>query len=186
MRHLPLLLLLLGALLLSGAQAFAFRPDPPEECGMAINLGARYDPAPSSGFVQLSLMARYDYEQILPHRAPEPLKFKIEASLGVAADSRQRAFASVNFFALYFLDSLASAKIKPYVEAGAGIIYSDFQVDGQGLRINFNPQAGIGAEFAGFGRRWYGALRGHHVSNGHLYRANRGMNSLLLQVGRLF
>jgi lipid A 3-O-deacylase len=163
--------------------AFAFSPDNPEQIGLAVNIGHSYDPQPSTGFVQLSLMARYDYEQIMPHRAPDPLKFKIEGNLGLADDSRWRAFCSLNLFAQYYLDFLHTAKLKPYIEAGAGIIYNDFQVDGQGLRINFNPQAGIGTELELGDRQWYAAVRAHHVSNGELYHENRGINSVLLQIG---
>jgi len=174
-------LLLIGPLLPARAQAFSLHN--PEQVGSAVNLGFSYDPQPSSGFAQLSLMALYDYEQIMPHRAPDPLRFKFEGSLGVADDSRRRVFCSLNFFALYYLEFLQTSKIKPYLEAGAGIIYSDYQVDGQGLRINFNPQAGLGAEFELGARRWFGALRAHHVSNGDLYKENRGINSVLLQFG---
>lgn len=178
-------ILLLGWLfVLAPAQAFSLHH--PERTGLAVNLGYSYDPQPQTGFVQLSLMALYDYEQIMPHRAPDPLKFKVEGSLGAANVSGGRAFCALNFFALYYLEALRTAHIRPYVEAGAGIIYNDYQVEGQGLRLNFNPQAGIGAELELGQRRWFAALRAHHVSNGHLYRANRGINSLLLQLGACF
>ena len=180
-----LLLLLVGALLLP-CRGYAFSLADPEHTGAAVNLGYSYDPKPESGFVQLSLMALYDYEQIMPNPAPEPLRFKFEGSLGVADASRRRAIGSLNFFALYYLEALQTAKIHPYVEGGAGIIYTDYQVRGQGLRINFNPQAGIGSEFRLGDRLWYGALRAHHLSNSHLYRKNRGINSLMLQFGFYF
>jgi len=131
-------------------------------------------------------MALYDYEQIFPHRAPEPLKFKLEGSLGVADVSSLRAFCSFNFFALYYLNAFQTTRFRPYLEAGAGIIYTDFQVEDQGLRINFNPQAGIGSEFEMAGRRWFGVLRAHHISNGNLHHDNRGINSILFQVGFQF
>lgn len=89
--------------------------------------------------------------------------------------------------ALYFLDFLRSERFRPYVEAGIGLIYTDFQVKGQGLRINFNPQAGVGTEInLGEGKPWFAALRLHHFSNGNLYKDNRGVNSVLIQVGRFF
>ncbi len=43
-------------------------------------------------------MALYDYEQIFAHRAPEALRFKLEANLGLADDSDPRLLASINFF----------------------------------------------------------------------------------------
>ena len=167
--------------------AGAFSLKNPEQTGGAIILGSSYDPQPNFGFVQLSLMALYDYEQIMPHPAPEPLRFKLEGSLGLTDDSKQRLLSSVNMFALYYLRSLEVGHLRPYVEAGVGIVYSDFQVDGQGLRINFNPQAGIGTEWQmPGGRRGYGALRAYHISNGNLHRDNRGINAVTFQLGVYF
>jgi len=132
-------------------------------------------------------MALYDYEQIMPHRAPEALRFKLEGSLGLADDSRPRALASGNFFALYYLRGLETRSFRPYVEAGAGVVFSDFQVDGQGLRLNFNPQAGIGTEWQVRGNRsGYGALRAYHLSNSELHQDNRGINAIIFQLGLLF
>jgi hypothetical protein len=159
----------------------------PEQLGVATVLGRSYDPEPSLSFAQLSLMALYDYEQIMSHPAPEPLRFKLEVNLGFADAPARRMLASANFFALYYLRALEFSHFRPYVEAGAGIVYGDFQVSGQGLRMNFNPQAGIGAEWQkNEGRHWYGALRGYHISNGELHRDNRGINAVTLHVGVFF
>jgi len=167
--------------------ANSFSLKAPEKTGGAIVFGSSYDPQPNFDFVQLSLMALYDYEQIMPHRAPEQLRFKLEGSLGLADDSEQRLLTSVNIFALYYLRSLESRRFRPYAEAGIGVVYSDFQVDGQGSRFNFNPQAGIGTEWQTQGdQRWYGALRAYHMSNGNLHQDNRGINAVILQLGILF
>lgn len=175
--------LLLGIVLLPG-NAAALTFEHPQRTGMALMLGSSYDPQPTIPFVQFSLMALYDYEQIFANPAPEALRFKLEGNLGLAEKERPRLLMSVNFFALYYLDGLRSRHLRPYLEAGAGLVYNDFQVDGQGLRINFNPQAGIGTEWkTDGGRSYYGALRAYHISNGHLYHANRGINALLLQLG---
>lgn len=164
--------------------AYAFSLDNPQQIGIAVNLGSSYDPQPTIGFVQLSMMALYDYEQILPHATPEPLRMKFEGSLGVGDDSSFRAMASLNFFACYYLTDLARGSFKPYVEAGAGVAFTDFQVEGQGLRLNFNPQAGIGTEWQSIsGQRWFSAIRAHHISNSNLHKDNRGINSLFLQLG---
>lgn len=158
-----------------------------ESSGMAVIFGSSYDPEPTFAFTQLSLMALYDYEQIMPHRAPEPLRIKFEGSVGLADDSRKRLLVSANFFALYYLRKLENKTFRPYIEAGAGIVYSDFQVDGQGLRLNFNPQAGIGTEWlSATGVRWYSALRAYHVSNSELHRDNRGINAVIWMLGMYF
>ncbi len=183
-------LVIICSLILSGlfhsGQAEAFSLSEPEKVGFAVSTGSSYDPQPTLGFAQLSLLAIYDYEQIMPHRAPDQLKFKLEGNFGVADDSRQRAFCSLNFYAHYYPSIFQSPKIKPFVEAGVGVIYSDFQVEGQGLRFNFNPQAGIGAEFDLADRRWFGAVRAHHISNSEFHEDNRGINSIVFQLGFYF
>ena len=91
---------------------------------------------------------------------------------------------SANILAQYYLGG-GSGRFRPYVEAGIGLIYTDFQVEGQGLRFNFNPQAGLGCDLrTGGGVVWFTNLRLHHLSNGGLYDDNRGINSVLVQVGR--
>ncbi len=168
-----------------GAAAFSLQN--PEQTGMAVVFGSSYDPEPTFGFTQVSLMALYDYEQIMPHRAPEALRFKLEGNVGLAGDSRLRALVSVNFFALYYLQGLKTKTFRPYVEAGAGVAYTDFQVDGQGLRFNFNPQAGIGTEWQSVtGTRYYSAVRAYHLSNSGLHQDNRGINAVIWMLGVYF
>lgn len=180
-------LLSLIAVLCLSPRADAFSLQNPEQTGIGVLFGSSYDPDPTFGFVQLNLMALYDYEQIMPHRAPEALRFKLEGNIGLADDSRPRLLASANFFALYYLRGLATDVFRPYVEAGAGVIYSDFQVDGQGLRFNFNPQAGIGSEWrSASGIRWYSSVRASHLSNSELHRDNRGINAVTWVLGRNF
>lgn len=178
---------LLVLLWLLPAPVFALSLDAPEQTGVAMLLGSSYDPQPTYRVAQLSLMALYDYEQIWSHRAPEPLRFKLEGNLGLADGPQTRLLASANFFALYYLRGLQGAGLTPYLEAGAGLVYADFQVEGQASRLNFNPQAGIGAAWQDdAGRSWYGALRAYHISNGGLWSANRGLNAVVLQLGRDF
>ena len=174
-----------GMFLPDAASAFSLKN--PEQTGVALNFGSSYDPDPTFRFAQLSLMALYDYEQIMSHPAPEALRFKIEGSVGAADVSSNRAMVALNIFALYYLNGLSHGDFKPYVEAGIGIAYNDFQVDGQGMRFNFNPQAGIGTEWQMFGtQRWYSALRAYHLSNGNLHSDNRGINAVLFQLGISF
>ena len=155
--------------------------------GAGVTLGHSYDPDPTFGFVQINGLLQYDYDKLWPHRTPEPLYFKMEASLG-AADfkSETRLMSSVNILAQYYLADV-TARLRPYGEAGIGLIYTDFQVDDQGLRLNFNPQAGIGCDLRSHsGVVWYANFRIHHLSNGGLHHANRGINSVLIQFGRYF
>jgi hypothetical protein len=89
--------------------------------------------------------------------------------------------------ALYYLDFISTPQLRPYSEGGIGVVYTDFQVKGQGSRFNFNPQIGIGMEFkADSGPPYFGAVRLSHISNAGLHEDNRGVNSVIFLVGRFF
>ena len=78
-------------------------------------------------------------------------------------------------------------RLRPYLEGGIGVIYTDFQVEGQGSRFNFNPQIGIGTEFkTDSGPPFFATIRLSHISNAGLNDENRGVNSFLLMIGRFF
>lgn len=159
----------------------------PTHYGLGANFGLSYDPDNDIDFLQLNGFVLLDYDRVWPHRAPESLRFKVEGSAGVTTAPRTRAVVSTGMLALHYLDCLAVGGLRPYAEAGIGLIYTDFQVPGQGWRINFNPQAGIGTELKlGAFRRGFIAVRAHHLSNGRLYRENRGVNSVALQAGLYF
>lgn len=158
----------------------------PERRTLGLSGGLSYDPGNSLRYYLLSAAAVYDYDRIWWHAAPEALRFKLEADLGVGTLESARGVASLGMLALYYLEPLTGESLRPYAEAGIGLIYTDFQVHDQGLRVNFNPRFGVGTEFGGHGRPWFAALRAHHLSNGDLHRDNRGINAVLLQVGRTF
>jgi len=89
--------------------------------------------------------------------------------------------------ALYYLDFVSSERLVPYLEGGIGVVYTDFQVEGQGSRFNFNPQIGIGTEFkVDAGPPFFTALRLSHISNAGLADENRGVNSVVWMLGRFF
>nr|WP_320050435.1 acyloxyacyl hydrolase [uncultured Desulfuromonas sp.] len=151
------------------------------------SFGNSYSPGNELRFGQLGLSAQWDYDQIWAHRAPENLKFKVEGSAGFASTPHTRAIISANILAVYPFDSLTCCGLRPFIEAGIGLIYTDYQVKDQGLRINFNPLLGFGGEFASLnGQRWFVTARLHHISNGELHRDNQGINSAVLQIGRHF
>lgn len=158
----------------------------PTRIGFSAVGGTSYNPG-GLGLWLANGSLLFDYERVWRHPAPEPLRFKVEGNLGFATGEESGSIASANVLALYYLDALETPVLRPYVEAGIGAIYTDFRVEDQGQRVNFNPQAGIGTEFAtGRGGTWFAAIRLHHVSNGGIDSDNRGINSLLFQVGRYF
>ena len=162
-------------------------PHEPTRYALSTSIGTTYDPVGDRRFALASWVALIDYDRVWPHRAPAPLRFKVEATAGATLTPDVRTILSANIFALYYLERFSSAGIHPYAEAGVGLIYTDFRVAGQGLRFNFNPQVGIGAEFGpGEEHSWFAAVRLHHVSNGNLHADNRGINGVLFTLGRYF
>ncbi len=158
----------------------------PTRYGVSLLAGTAYDPD-QIGMVIAQGQVLLDYDRVFWHAAPEALRLKFEANVGVTTDGRSRAMFSVNMLALYYFGQHGPGEWTPYVEAGIGLIYTDFQVEGQGLRYNFNPQAGVGVEYGlESGGSILTALRLHHLSNGNTYEDNRGVNSVLLMVGYLF
>jgi hypothetical protein len=159
----------------------------PDRFGMSVELANNYDPGHDIGFALLTGFGLFDYGKIWRQDRPKELCFKVEGALGSTFRPEARAVASLGMLALYYLDRIATPQVRPYFEAGIGVIYTDFRVEGQGLRFNFNPQLGIGAELSQKdGPSSFVALRLHHLSNANLYHDNRGANSLILQVGRFF
>lgn len=158
----------------------------PTRYGVALLGGKSYDPD-HFGLLIVQGQALFDYDRIFWHDAPEALRLKLEANAGLTTDGRHRGLLAVNAMALYYLDRFKYGSWTPYVEAGVGLIYTDFQVEEQGMRFNFNPQAGFGVEYAlPNGAAITTALRLHHVSNGGTHHDNRGVNSALLMIGYLF
>ncbi len=153
--------------------------------GFSLLTGGAYDPD-HFGLVLVQGFALLDYDKVAWHRAPEPLRLKLEVNLGLRTDPEPRLVLAGNALALYYLGNQSRAW-RPYVEAGIGVIYTDFQVDGQGLRINFNPQCGVGMEHAlANNNAMTVGIRFSHISNGNLHHDNRGINAALVSLGYLF
>ncbi len=181
-----------GSALAVQAESFALEegghsPRLAPRLGLGLGYGLAYDPGDAKNFALVTGFMLFDYEDVWPHAAPEPLRFKIEASLGGTTEGSSRGLASVGGLALYYLDGLGGSLFRPYGEAGVGVMYSEHKVAGQGSRLNFNPQIGIGVEFPGHDQsRIWASLRLHHLSNAGLHKDNRGANSLVLMIGYYF
>ncbi len=159
----------------------------PTRYGMAAVLGKTFDPVNDIIFAQVSGFIMWDYERVWHHRASDSLRFKVEATAGTTTSPEVHAMAAVDMMALYYLEPFPHPKVHPFLEGGVGLIYTDFQVEGQGLRFNANPQIGIGTEFyVDSTAPFFMTLRLQHISNGGLHKDNRGVNSFLLMVGRFF
>ena len=159
----------------------------PTQYGFGGVFGNTFDPVKDIYFLQLASFIMWDYDKIWRHWAPEPLRFKVEGTAGVTTSPETRAMVSVSMLALYYLEFISTSYFLPYLEGGIGIIYTDFQVEGQGLRFNFYPQIGIGTELKlNSGAPFFAGFRLTHISNADLHEDNRGVNSVVLIVGRYF
>jgi lipid A 3-O-deacylase len=160
----------------------------PTRYGLAGILGHTFDPVSDINFLQITGFGMWDYDKVWHHWAPDPLRWKLEGTAGATTSPNTRAMISIGMMALYYLEPLSTSRLLPYVEGGIGIIYTDFQVEGQGSRFNFNPQIGIGTEFkrTDSDKPFFVAIRLSHISNAGLSSENRGVNSYLIMIGRFF
>ena len=165
--------------------------DIPTRYGLAAVLGSVFNPESDIRFVRLSGFIMWDYDRVWRHWAPDPLRFKVECTAGMTTAPNNRAMISVDMMALYYLEFLSNLRLNPFIEGGIGVIFTDFQVEDkgriQGSRFNFNPQIGIGTDFKmDSGPTFFTTLRLQHMSNAGLNSQNRGVNSIVLMIGRYF
>lgn len=159
----------------------------PDQHGMSLEYGYTYDPRREITFALARVFASYDYGTVWRQDRPPALRFKVEAAVGSTLTPSSDLIASANMLALYYPGLRSGATFRPYLEGGIGVIYTQFRVPGQGLHFNFNPLLGVGCELPqADGRHPFAAIRLHHVSNAGISSDNRGINSVLLQVGRFF
>jgi hypothetical protein len=156
----------------------------PTRAGVAASCGASYKPL-GVDFCLLTGILLYDYDRVWPHAAPESLRFRVEYSLGAIVEPQTRLMTSANMIAQFYYPGTSAGGVRPYLGGGIGIIYTDFKVEGQGLRFNFNPLITAGVEF-GPDPAWFTEARLHHVSNGGLDDENVGVNSVQFMLGRYF
>jgi len=158
-----------------------------ERCGLGLVYGNTFSPNDEIQFAHILGFAQFRHDVIWPYFAPEALRFKTECCAGVTTIPKTRFMASAGLVLLYYIGDFGRSRFRPYIESGCHIIYSDFQVPGQGLRFNFNPQGGVGAEFQVTEKHWfYLSFRIQHISNASLYPENAGIDSVAITVGRLF
>jgi len=157
----------------------------PTLSGLAVSCGVSYSPS-GVDFCLLTGILLFDYDRVWPHDAPESLRFRVEWSLGAITEPRTRLMTSVNAIAHLYYPGRSGRSVRPYIEGGIGIIYTDFRVEGQGLRFNFNPLLGAGLEFGPAPAPLFLEVRTNHISNGGFDDENRGVNFVQFMLGRYF
>lgn len=88
----------------------------PYRYGLALLCANTYKPVNDIGLVMATGVALFDYERVWHHKAPEPLRFKVEVSAGSAVRDKSGFVGSANILALYYLGK--PAFFRPYVEGG--------------------------------------------------------------------
>jgi hypothetical protein len=82
---------------------------------------------------------------------------------------------------------LQSERVVPFIEAGAGLVGTDFDLRGQSDGFNFSLQGGLGFHAFLMPRLALTAeARLHHISNAGLRVPNDGINDCLFLVGASF
>jgi hypothetical protein len=92
--------------------------------------------------------------------------------------------AEVGFSLLMKYSHNITARIAPYIEGGAGMIYTTQHTHEQGTQFNFTPQAGIGLQFL-LTKQWAltGGYRYRHLSNAGIDEDNVGLDHHFGLVG---
>ncbi len=85
--------------------------------------------------------------------------------------------AEVGFSLLLKYSHNITSRLAPYIEGGAGMIYTTQHTHEQGTQFNFIPQAGIGLQFL-LTKHWAltGGYRYRHLSNAGIDEDNEGIN----------
>lgn len=169
------------------SRAAATKPTPtlePTRAGLAVSCGISYSPS-GVNFCLLTGILLFDYDRVWPHDAPETLRFRVEYSLGTITEPATRLLTSANMIAHLYYPGMSAGCGRPYIGGGIGVIYTDFKIEGQGWRFNFNPLLVAGFEF-GPDPAIFLEARIHHVSNGGFNDENAGVNSVQLMLGRYF
>ena len=159
----------------------------PERASATLSLSSSYDPNFNISSLLASVSAWYDHGILWDQVRSGSKAFKLEGVAGSMVRPDIRGVASLNMMSMYYPGFVESGRFRPYIEAGIGAIFTDYRVERQAYRFNFNPQLGIGTEVRQEGGApLFVAMRLHHISNGSLNHDNQGVNSLLFQIGRFF
>ena len=103
----------------------------------------------------------------------------------IRQDSEDRYAIGATPLIVYNFQS--AGKMIPFLDLGAGILYTDLDPKGFGSHFTFTPQAGLGIRYP-IARNTFLKLsyRIHHISNAGIDEDNVGINSHFFSVGISF
>ena len=155
--------------------------------GLSYVGGQMIAPNSSSYINGISLSYLSPYNLLVTKTAPEYIRLRSELTLANVSNSIDGVYASAVFMAVHYLNKTPESTFRPYVEAGIGLAYASYRIEGQAYKVNFNPQIGFGTDFTtSAGETYFGSVRFSHFSNGHLNKDNKGVNTLNISIGRYF
>ena len=109
----------------------------------------------------------------------------IEIPVRTVVNPETALITGINFLACW--NFTASERIKPYVFAGGGPVYTNLDISGLGSEFNGNYQAGLGFNY--FIRENTSInlnYRLHHISNAGTAELNEPLNSSIILLGISF
>jgi hypothetical protein len=113
----------------------------------------------------------------------EPWAAYLDDSHGKRQEKAWELGVSPLFAKLTFTD----ATVRPFVEGGLGILYSDLRKQGMGTQMQFTSQVGAGIEYqVRSDLSLTFAARFRHMSNAGIHGGNPGLNLLYGLVGVTF
>ena len=71
-----------------------------------------------------------------------------------------------------------------FLELGSSVLWHSREFEGNSARINLLSEVGIGYQIPE--KRWHGALKWAHISNGGTGRSNSAVNGIIFSVGYSF
>lgn len=85
------------------------------------------------------------------------------------------------------LTFLGDARLRPFIEGGEGILYTDLRKQRYGTRVQFSSQIGVGLEYQIRPDLSFSiAARLRHMSNAGLASSNPGVNTVFGLIGLTF
>ena len=154
----------------------------PVRWSLGISGGENWSPDTSDkDFISVHLSALFDRDPFFPYKPARGLCWLLEVQTGSTLHHPRRFLTSTGMLIRAQAD--LTSQMIGYGLAGIGIIYTDFQAQGQGLRINFNPQLGVGVDIM---NKVYLQIRWNHISNGGLQEDNTGVNHWVVHTGIYF
>lgn len=162
----------------------------PDRYGMALSYGYCIQPADAVGYALVTVFGMYGLDRFSDSNVLKLFRIKAEINMGSTYMPDDKFMVSANIAGVYYLDKCVpwnTETVRPYIDFGAGGIYMDYRIPGQGQRFNFNPIVSIGTEIKPCsGPPYFVALRWSHVSNAEINSQNKGINALQFMLGRFF